>query len=135
MEGVLVSGAVTAPLTGECGRCLGEVHSSITVDVQELFVYPEYELDDDEVSRLTGDLLDVEPVVRDAVVLALPLTPLCRVDCRGLCVNCGQPWETLPADHSHDRSDPRWAALRSLSIPTTAAPAVGDHASSTDQEF
>lgn len=134
MEGVLASGVVTAPLAGECGRCLGDVHTMITVELQELFVYPEHELDDEEVSRLTGDLLDVEPVVRDVVVLALPLTPLCRADCRGLCVDCGQPWDALPADHQHDRSDRRWAALGSLSIPTTAPPAVADHAPPTDQE-
>jgi uncharacterized protein len=115
VEGVLVSGTVTAPVTGECGRCLDPVTDEITVEVQELFAYPDSatdtSADEDEVRRLTGDLLDLEPVVRDAIVLALPLSPLCGPDCRGLCPTCGTRWDDLPADHSHETIDPRWAAL------------------------
>ena len=83
--------------------------------MQELFAYPESTTDDtadeEEVRRLSGDLLDLEPVIRDAVVLGLPLSPLCRADCPGLCPTCGTRWDDLPADHSHDTLDPRWAAL------------------------
>jgi len=49
--------------------------------------------------------------VRDAVVLSLPLTPLCRPDCAGLCAECGERLDDLPADHSHTVIDPRWLAL------------------------
>lgn len=132
MEGVLVSGSVVAPLAGECGRCLGEVNSTLQAELQELFVYPGLELDDDEMSRLDGDLLDLEPVLRDAVVLALPLTPVCREDCRGLCVDCGQPLDQLPPEHSHDRADPRWAALTELSL--GASPATPAFVHLVDQE-
>jgi uncharacterized protein len=116
VEGVLVSGTVTAPVTGECARCLGPVGDRLVVDVQELFAYEdsatEETTEQDEVSHLIGDHLDLEPVVRDAVVLALPLSPLCREDCRGLCPDCGEVLDELPADHSHDAPlDPRWAAL------------------------
>jgi uncharacterized protein len=115
VEGVLVSGTVTAPVTGECGRCLDPVSDEITVGVQELFAYPDsttdISADADEVRRMSGDLLDLEPVVRDAVVLGLPLSPLCRADCRGLCATCGARWDDLPADHTHETTDPRWAAL------------------------
>jgi uncharacterized protein len=63
------------------------------------------------VPRLEGDHLDLEPVVRDAVVLSLPLTPLCQPDCGGLCPECGERLDDLPADHAHAQLDPRWAAL------------------------
>ena len=62
---------------------------------------------------MEGDLLDLEPSLRDAVVLALPLTPLCREDCAGLCAECGERLDDLPEDHAHDAPDPRWAALQS----------------------
>jgi uncharacterized protein len=117
MDGVLVSGVVTAPVTGECGRCLGPVSDTLTVKLQELFVYPEASTDhdeDDEVAQLQGDFLDLTPTLRDAVVLALPLTPLCREDCRGLCATCGERLDDLPEDHSHDTTDARWGALAGL---------------------
>jgi len=116
IEGVLVSGTVTAPIEGECARCLGPVTGEVVTDVQELFAYPdsvtEETTSEDEVSRLDGDYLDLEPVVRDAVVLALPLVPLCREDCRGLCATCGERLDELPPGHAHDQVDPRWAALQ-----------------------
>jgi uncharacterized protein len=117
-EGVLVTGSATGPLTGECGRCLEPVSDELVVDFCELFAYPDSATDEtteqDEVHRLDGDYLDVEPVVRDAVVLGLPFAPLCRADCAGLCPTCGQRLDQLPADHAHDVLDPRWAALAAL---------------------
>lgn len=117
MEGVLVTGTVTAPVAGECGRCLTPVSDTLTVPVQELFVYPEASTShdaEDEVAQLQGDFLDLAPTLRDAVVLALPLTPLCREDCQGLCATCGERLEDLPADHTHDTTDARWGALAGL---------------------
>jgi len=70
---------------------------------------------DDEVRYLDGDLLDLEPAFRDAVVLALPMSPLCRDDCPGLCVECGVPLAEAGPDHGHeDATDPRWAGLKQL---------------------
>jgi uncharacterized protein len=126
-EGVLVSGTVTAPLEGECGRCLDPFDDQITVHVQELFAYPASSTagtsDDDEVHRMEGELIDFEPVVRDEVVLALPLTPLCRLDCAGLCPDCGQRLDDLPAEHTHEAIDPRWAGLAERISPTGTASA------------
>ena len=115
VEGVLVSGTVTAPVTAECARCLSPVSDTVSVPVTELFAYPdsatEQTAEEDEVSHLVGDLLDLEPVLRDALVLDLPLSPLCRDDCRGLCAGCGERLDDLPDDHAHTTTDPRWAAL------------------------
>jgi uncharacterized protein len=119
MEGVLVSGTVTAPVEGECARCLRPVADEVLVDLQELYVYEDLPVADEDTEeaagRLDGDLIDLEPVVRDAVVLELPLSPLCREDCPGLCPVCGARWDDLPADHLHEQRDPRWDALRKLS--------------------
>ncbi len=120
-EGVLVTGTVTGPLSGECGRCLRPINVSREFGVQELFVYPnsatDETTDEDEIGRLQDDLIDLEPTVRDAVVLALPANPLCRADCPGLCPDCGEHWDELPDDHSHEQLDPRWAALGELAAP------------------
>jgi uncharacterized protein len=122
-EGVLATGSAAGPLTGECGRCLEPVAEELVVTFCELFAYPDSSTDEtteqDEVHRLDGDYLDVEPVVRDAVVLGLPFTPLCRPDCAGLCPTCGHRLDELPAGHAHELLDPRWAALAAF---TDAAP-------------
>ncbi|HEV8172274.1 MAG TPA: DUF177 domain-containing protein [Actinoplanes sp.] len=118
-EGVYVSGRIRGSLTGECGRCLDEINDSFDVPFAELYAYEdsttEETTDADEVGRMQGDLIDLEPAVRDAVVLTLPTNPVCRPDCPGLCPECGVHLDHLPADHSHEVADPRWAALRNLS--------------------
>jgi uncharacterized protein len=120
-EGVLVTGTLSAPLTGQCARCLDPISDDLNVDVCELFAYADSATDEttekDEVYRVDAELIDVEPVVRDSVVLALPWTPLCRPDCAGLCPTCGQRMDDLPDDHSHDQLDPRWAALAAFAEP------------------
>jgi uncharacterized protein len=142
-EGVLVTGSATAPLDGECARCLGPLAASVTAGFTELYLYQpdkhdrydkhdkhdkneDTEQDDEEQLYLDGDLLDLEPVLRDAVVLALPMSPLCREDCPGLCVECGVPLADAGPDHTHqDAPDPRWAALKQYEDqPTRRAGAV-----------
>jgi uncharacterized protein len=117
-EGVLVTGSAVAPLTGECARCLDPLTSETEASIQELYRYlPEPGVDDDDVEErfLDGDRLDLEPAFRDAVVLALPLSPLCRDDCPGLCVECGVRLAEAGPDHGHGENlDPRWGALRQL---------------------
>jgi uncharacterized protein len=113
VEGVLVSAELHAPLAAECGRCLEPVEQHLDLPVAELFVY-EPEADDDEVPVLDGDFVDLEPLLRDAVVLALPLNPICAEDCAGLCARCGARLADVEPDHSHDDIDSRWSALASL---------------------
>jgi uncharacterized protein len=112
MDGVLVSGTVVAPVRAEGGRCLAPVEDEVEVDVLELFAYdPDPEGD---TSLMEGDFIDLEPLVRDAVLLGLPLNPVCREDCAGLCAGCGEALADLPAGHGHDETDPRWAALAAV---------------------
>ncbi|MGA8208558.1 MAG: YceD family protein [Nocardioidaceae bacterium] len=116
MEGVLVTGEATADLVGECVRCLEEIREQVVADFQELFAYEERDAgtDDDGVSRMEGDLLDLEPLLRDAVVLTLPFQPLCREDCPGLCIECGARLADDPQHQHEEPVDPRWAALQRL---------------------
>ncbi|MDQ1635753.1 MAG: hypothetical protein QOJ32_2562 [Frankiaceae bacterium] len=129
MEGVLVTGTAQATLSGECGRCLEPVTDELEVDLQELFVYSDERLrgkpgsgshngagvaDEDEEPKMVEDLFDLEPTLRDALVLEMPLTPLCNEDCGGLCAGCGARLDDVEPDHSHELADPRWAALAQL---------------------
>ncbi|MEX2292843.1 MAG: DUF177 domain-containing protein [Acidimicrobiales bacterium] len=110
---VTISGTVTAPWVGECRRCLDPVSDLIEATLSEVFETSPVE---GETYQLDGDEVDLERVVRDAVLLSLPLAPLCRPDCPGPAP------ETFPArvadaeqDEAAERSpDPRWAGLDEL---------------------
>ncbi|GAA2150039.1 uncharacterized protein FHX52_0229 [Humibacillus xanthopallidus] len=122
VEGVLLTGSVTGTATGACVRCLDPVELSVDGTFQELFAYTDRaahhhevgaDADEDVVHELVGDLIDLEPVLRDAVVPTLPFKPMCRPDCPGLCSECGARLAEDP-DHHHDVFDPRWSALRGM---------------------
>lgn len=113
-EGVLVTGTAEVEIRGECGRCLTPIEDDLTIDVMELYLFPESETDDADASRLEGTLLDLEPLVRDQVVLELPFMPVCREDCAGLCPTCGANLNDDP-DHTHGEVfDARWEKLAGL---------------------
>ena len=126
MEGVLVTGEAQADLVGECARCLEEIRDEIVADFQELFVYEESDTahaEDEDVSRLEGDLLDLEPLLRDSVVLTLPFQPLCQDDCPGLCTECGARLADDPATSTTSRSTPGGRSCKgSRTTPRTTDP-------------
>jgi uncharacterized protein len=121
-EGVLVTGTVSAPTSGECARCLTPVAGEVEVDLTELFAYPDSVTDEttesDEIGRVGSsgrpDTVDLEQAIVDAVGLALPFAPLCGPDCTGLCPYCGVALATAEPGHTHDQIDPRWAKLSTL---------------------
>jgi uncharacterized protein len=126
MEGVLVTGTARAQAKGECVRCLEPLELELEADFQEMFSYPDADdrgrvkaepVDDAEEDEdrlfIEDGLFDLEPVLRDAVVLALPMQPVCQDDCPGLCSQCGARLADAP-DHHHDAVDIRWAALQGL---------------------
>lgn len=132
IEGVLVSGTVHGRAAGACVRCLEPVQEDFDVEIQELFAYADraahhHEVgaqDDEDQHVIEGDLLDLEPVIRDAVVPALPFQPVCRADCPGLCVECGVPLAEDP-NHRHETIDPRWARLHALATPDEGSTSTG----------
>jgi uncharacterized protein len=126
MEGVLVTGEARATVAGECARCLEAFEDNLEVSFQELYVYPESDAEEDEASRLVEDHLDLEPVLRDSVVLALPFQPVCSPDCPGLCPDCGVRLADEPAHGHVEQVDPRWAALSALKTTNAGSEAGQD---------
>lgn len=142
--GVVVTGRVEAPWEGECRRCLAPASGLVSIAVRELYEAGALRhgrlpgraepmvgrgalggcAGDDEASedtyRMEGDDLDLEVLARDAVLLQLPIAPLCRPDCLGLCPRCGADLNELAARGGDGRCscqverDPRWSALDSL---------------------
>ncbi len=128
IDGVLVTGSLSYPVTGECSRCLDPLVEQRSADFSDLFLWEEPEEIDPQVDPLplvTDGYVDLRDLVHDAVVLELPLAPLCSEDCRGLCETCGIRLADAPADHAHEILDPRWAALEGLAADLSGEPAAG----------
>jgi uncharacterized protein len=87
VDGIVVSGPVSGVMRLSCARCLKPFDQGFALQVEELYA-DGAELDDDEYPVIEGRV-DLEPMIRDVVVLAMPFAPLCRPDCRGLCSKCG----------------------------------------------
>lgn len=121
-DGVLARGRADVHIHGRCARCLRDLDEDRTIAFDELYYLPQaaeaQAAEGDEEAAdlfLVGETdLDLEPALRDALVLDLPFRPLCRQDCAGLCAQCGERLDDLPPDHHHDQLDPRWSALAAL---------------------
>ncbi|WP_022881114.1 YceD family protein [Gryllotalpicola ginsengisoli] len=107
-DGILASGRVSTTAEGQCVRCLTDITEGVEVDFQDLFAYSKDEAFDFEVH---DDHVDLEPLVRDAVVLSLPFQPVCRPDCPGLDPETGERLADHPDREPREITDPRWAAL------------------------
>ena len=133
-EGILLSADLYAIAKGECIRCLDPVEITVERKIQELYRYEptndkggkrkkhssrtdnsdEIDLDAVDELWLDGNEMNLEIPIRDAVVLDLPVNPLCSDECLGLCPECGEKWEKLPEGHAHEVIDARWAGLAGL---------------------
>lgn len=112
-EGAVARGAVEAPWAGSCRRCLKPVTGTLRSDVLEVF---EVEPTEGETLLLDGDRIDLEPVAREAILLELPIAPLCREDCRGLCPTCGVDRNEVDCECAEAPADPRWSGLEDLTF-------------------
>jgi uncharacterized protein len=111
-DGIVVTGVLRSEWHGECRRCLGPASGPLVVDVREL--YRRTPAADDDAYAFDGEVLDLRPLVQEALALDLPLAPLCRPDCAGLCPMCGANRNEADCGHRPDTRDPRWAALDAL---------------------
>lgn len=117
VDGLLVQGTVTAPARVACARCLAERDEQIHADVVEMFsarvgaedVEPGYDIVD--------ATIDIDTLIRDALATVMPVRPLCRPDCVGLCPVCGTDLNVAPCNGHPEQQDPRWAALSELRLP------------------
>ena len=130
-EGILVTADIYGVAFGECIRCLDPVELEVERKIQELYRYEPtddkgkksrhkeedlVDLDEEEVLYVEGEQVNLELPILDAIVLSLPVNPLCDEDCLGLCPDCGEKWESLPEDHQHEVIDARWAGLTGLNV-------------------
>jgi len=112
-EGVLATGDLQTVAKGECIRCLDPINLELDRNFQELYFYKADPEAEDQL-LMDGDVINLEAPIRDAIVLALPINPVCDEDCEGLCPDCGQKWSELPEEHAHQQVDARWSALKGL---------------------
>ena len=119
VDGLVLTARIEAPVAAECTRCLKPIKRDWGVDVVAFFPYEEsakarsHGKPKNEDVEIDGAFADLEALLRDTLVEALPLQPLCREDCRGLCSQCGVDLNEHP-DHHHDVTDLRFAALAGL---------------------
>ena len=123
-DDVRVSGRIDAPYVAVCRRCLKQIDAILTLEVREIF---EPRPTDGETYALGSDTMDLEPMIREAVLLGLPLAPLCAADCGGPAPDryIAQPAESVSVEAGVAEAgvapestaiDPRWAALRSIKL-------------------
>ncbi len=114
VEGIVASGPVSGRMRFRCARCLRAFSEGFSLEVTELFAL-DRAADDEETYPIREGAIDLEPMVRDVVVLSMPFSPLCRDDCLGLCERCGGD-RNLGECSCAPEIDPRWAPLAGLDV-------------------
>jgi len=109
--GIIVQGTVTGKSQLLCGRCLRNIEYANVASIDELY---QRMPDNPDAYPIVGESLDLQPMVREMVLLSLPDTPLCKADCLGLCPQCGADLESAPCGCQVQRFDERWAILDQL---------------------
>jgi len=122
-SGILAQGHFQVDIELTCDRCLGLFSLPLEFDLEEQFApvidvstgkWLEVEETDPALLIDAHHILDLEEVFRQAIYVSLPMHPVCRSDCRGLCPYCGRDLNEGPCDCTEDEMDPRWMALRNL---------------------
>lgn len=118
-KGVVVEGEISGQWQADCSRCLELVTGPFAVEVHELFeddASPRAGWGEGDTYPLHDDEIDLEPLVRDAVLLELPSAPLCSEDCEGLCPTCGTDRNVARCACPEPGRDPRWGVLDELRL-------------------
>lgn len=113
-QGLLVQVKLRANVLSECVRCLTDVEQPLEADFTELYAFsPKMATDSGLVVPETGKI-DLAPLVRDEMILSMPISPLCSPDCKGLCPVCGENLNEREHTHEEEATDPRLDALKTL---------------------
>lgn len=110
-NGVSVSGTAAVTWAGECRRCLAPIRERLTIEVHELY---QQVAEDPDAYAIENDQINLLPMVRENLLLGIPLGPLCREDCPGFCPQCGADLSETQCGCDTTVADPRWAALEAL---------------------
>ena len=113
-EGLYAHGSLEASTTLKCVRCLQPYQHTLRLELDDLFAFPPMRESDPLLSIPENGTLDLNPIVREYFLLDVPIQPLCRKDCRGLCPVCGESLNESVCNHVEDEIDPRLEALRKL---------------------
>ncbi len=113
-QGVYSQGRLGAKTDLNCVRCLTTFEQHLTIELEELFIYPPGRANDPILTVHENGILDLNPLLREYLLLDIPIQPLCQEDCKGLCPECGENLNDTVCDHTPSGVDPRMAALKSL---------------------
>ncbi len=113
-EGLYAHGSLEASTTLDCVRCLTPYQQTLKLELDDLFAFPPDRESDPLLSIPENGILDLNPIVREYFLLDIPIQPLCRKDCKGLCPVCGESLNESDCNHTEDEIDSRLEALRAL---------------------
>ncbi len=113
-QGLLAQCEFQASTDSTCGRCLADSKQTLKTEFTELFTFLSHADADTELIYPEDGQIDFGPIVREYLLIELPINPLCQDDCKGLCPVCGENLNTQTCDHGADSIDPRLAKLKSL---------------------
>lgn len=113
-QGILLQADLLAQVNLECVRCLTEFKQGLHVEFTELYAFSQRYATDSGLIMPESGIIDLTPVLRDYILLEIPISPLCRPDCKGLCPICGNNLNESTCHHEDDSGDPRLSSLRSF---------------------
>jgi uncharacterized protein len=113
-QGLLLTGRFESSLKVECVRCLREFETIIRWDMTEMFAFTQKSVTDSDLLVPEDAQLDLAPLIRDYALTEIPISPVCKPDCKGLCPTCGQDRNKKDCGHRTDTNDSPFAALKDL---------------------
>jgi uncharacterized protein len=113
-QGLLVQVKMHAIASTECARCLTDFAYDLIVDFSELYAFNQRSVTDSNLILPEDGKIDLEPLLREYMLLEFPINPLCKPDCKGLCPICGENSNLITCNHAEENGDERLAGLRAL---------------------
>lgn len=113
-QGLLVETSLQASMPGVCVRCLSEIDLSLKANFTELYAFSRQSMSESGLLLPENAQLELEPLLREVLLLEIPMSPLCRPDCQGLCPICGGNRNETACSHPEEVSDPRFTILKTL---------------------